>query len=93
MKTLEARFHPPPAAKEVYVVVARIIWDGGEKPEHPRIEPQPTLSVARAPATILATLRHLVLKTAPASFERLLGLRSNYWSFVAVAPPAVMRDA
>jgi hypothetical protein len=88
MQTLEARFHPPPASKETFFVVAHIIWDGGPWELRPRVVPVPSLVNARAPATLLATLRHLVLKTGPTSFDRLRALKSRYWSFVVVVQDA-----
>lgn len=88
MKTLEARFHPPPASKEIYVIVAHVVWDGGPEEMRPRVVPVPSLVQERAPATLLATLRHLVLKTGPTSFDRLINLKTRYWSFVSVVQDA-----
>ena len=84
MKKLEARFHPPFAATEAYVVVGHIITEGSAHNLLPRVEPAPSLARHGAPVAILATLKHLVIKTAPDSFERLKSLRSRYWSFVPV---------
>ncbi len=82
VRKLEARYHPPLAVSESYVVVAHITWEADLRP---RVEPAPSLASYGAPVTILATLRHLVLMTGPRSFERLQSLRSRYWSFVVVA--------
>jgi len=82
MKRLEARFHPPFAATDAYVVVGHIVADATGL--LPRVEPARSLTRHGAPAAILATLKHLVIKTSPTSFERLESLRSRYWSFVPV---------
>jgi hypothetical protein len=42
--------------------------------------------------TFLSKLAYLVSSTAPDCFERLQHLRSQFWSFVEVAPSA-LRDA
>ncbi|HEY7370827.1 MAG TPA: hypothetical protein VIF57_01520 [Polyangia bacterium] len=91
MKKLEARFHPPFAATGAYVIVGHIVTDTDDAGASPRVEAAPSLAGHRSPATILATLKHLVATTAPRTFERLGSLRSRYWSFVLVgdaAPPA-----
>lgn len=79
---LEARFHPPFAPHSSYVVVGHIVARGGDG--DPLVEPAASLAGFGAPATILATLKHLVAKTSPRSIERLETLRSRYWSFVRV---------
>ncbi len=84
MKKLEARFHPPFAATEAYVVVGHIIAETSGHNLLPRVEVAPSLARHGAPAAILATLKHLVTKTSPKAFERLESLRSRYWSFVPV---------
>ena len=84
MKKLEARFHPPFAATEEYIVVGHIIAEASGHNLLPRVEAAPSLTRHGAPAAILATLKHLVMKTSPNSFERLESLRSTYWSFVPV---------
>ena len=76
MKTLEARFHPHPASRETYVVVAHVVWDDTAQKVWPRVVPSPSLPQERAPATLLATVRHLVLKTGPTSFDRLTKSRT-----------------
>jgi hypothetical protein len=95
MRILEARFHPFDRASPTYVVVARLIWEDVAGKAEARIEPAPSLDRHTAPATMLATLRHLVLMTSPRSFERLQGLRSRFWSFVSVdrVPPSLPHAA
>ena len=88
MKKLEARFHPPCSETEAYVVVGHVVAEAGETDARPRVEAAPSLARHRAPATILATLRHLVAMTTPRSFERLKSLRSRYWSFVPLGNEA-----
>jgi len=91
MKKLEARFHPPFAATEAYIVVGHIVADTTGL--LPRVEPARSLARHGAPATVLATLKHLVLKTSPNSFERLESFRSRYWSFVPVGEePSDVQD-
>jgi hypothetical protein len=84
MQILEARFHPFDRASPTYIVVARLIWDDAEGKPVARIDPAPNLDRHTAPATMLATLRHLMQMTAPHSFERLQALRSRFWSFVSL---------
>jgi hypothetical protein len=95
MRILEARFHPFDRASPTFVVVARVIWEDASGKTLARIEPAPSLERHTAPATMLATLRHLIQMTTPHSFERLQGLRSRFWSFVSVdtVPPSATRAA
>ena len=87
MVKLEARFHPPDRRGSPYIVVGHITWPGEH--QEARVEPSPMLALAPAPATILATLRHLVRRLS--SRERLESLRTEHWSFVDVE--AVGRNA
>jgi hypothetical protein len=91
MKMLEARFHPPAPAAEsrTYVVVGHIIIEADGDELVTRVKPVSSLGRHRAPATILATLRHLARVTAPRSWERLLSLRNRHWSFVPLDPVVV----
>lgn len=85
MRALEARYHPLDRESSSFVVVAHILWDADADPKRgPRIEPSAELAKQVAPATMLATLRHLVLMTAPDPFGRLPSLRNRFWSFVQV---------
>ena len=84
MKKLEARYRSPMSRTDAFIVVAHLTWEVGTHDSRPIVEPTPSLMEQGAPATILATLRHLVRMTAPRSFERLASLRSPFWSFVAV---------
>jgi hypothetical protein len=95
MRILEARFHPFDRASSTFVVVARLIWEDLDGKTTARIEPAPSLERHTAPATMLATLKHLVQMTTPHSFERLQALRSRFWSFVSVdsLPPSATRAA
>jgi hypothetical protein len=88
MKKLEARFHPPFGETETYVVVGHVVAEARDTDARPRVEVAPSLARHRAPATILATLRHLVATTTPRCFERLESLKSLYWSFVPVGTEA-----
>lgn len=88
MKRLQARFHPHFAAPRAYIVVGEVVADPAEAEPLPRVEPAPSLGRHGAPATILATLKHLVAITTPRSFERLASLRSRYWSFVPIGSDA-----
>jgi hypothetical protein len=85
MRRLEARYHWPVNQDDNYVVVGHVVWqpDDGARPQ---IELAPSLRRANAPVVLLATLKHLVLRTAPKSFERLRALRSRHWTFVSVEP-------
>ena len=88
MRKLEARFHPLEKQGRGYIVVGHVTWNEIPGEADPRVDPAPSLARVAAPATMLATLRHLVLMTSPRSFERLEALRSRYWSFVRVDPGA-----
>ena len=94
MARLEARFHPPDR-RGGYIVVGHVTWPDGERDA--RIEVSPMLALAPAPATILATFRHLVRRLG-SSRERLEAIRSEYWTFVEVGAdraqcPPVGRNA
>ena len=88
MRKLEARFHPLEKQGQGYIVVGHVTWPETPAEADPQVEPAPSLVRASAPATMLATLRHLVRMTSPKSFERLESLRSQYWSFVRVETSA-----
>ncbi len=84
MAKLEARFHPPNRPSGAYIIVGHIIWADDSAHGEPRIALSPMLALAPAPATILATLRHLVRRLGR-SRESLEALRTEHWSFVNVA--------
>jgi len=84
MAKIEARFHPPNRPTGSYIIVGHITWATDAAQAEPRIEPSPMLALAPAPATILATLRHLVRRLGR-SRERLETLRTQHWSFVDIA--------
>jgi hypothetical protein len=87
MPKLEARFHPWPSGDQSYVVVGYVIWDGSDS-ARPEVEPAPSLRDARAPRTILATLRHLVASHG-SNYAQLTALRSCFWSFVPTSPSLI----
>jgi hypothetical protein len=82
MKMLEARFHPPPCASQAYIVVGHVIVESDGSAVGTRVKPAGSLAEQCAPATLLATLRHLARVTAPRCWERLQSLRNRHWSFV-----------
>jgi hypothetical protein len=86
VRVLEARFHPRRKAGGPWVVVGRVRCSG------------PVVSIegasgAEEPASGGATedmidkLRYLVALHGPHPFERLLKLRSEFWSFVEIMSP------
>lgn len=83
MTKVEARFHPPNRRGVSYIVVGHIKWPDDAAKGEPRIEPSPMLALAPAPATILATLRHLVRRMG-GSWQQLTSLRTQHWSFIEV---------
>jgi hypothetical protein len=95
MKILEARFHPPAGAGRDYIVVGRVIVEIEGDTTVTQIKPACSLGRHGAPATILATLRHLARMTAPDPWARLQLLKSRHWSFVPLEPvvASVNRDA
>ena len=96
MKMLEARFHPPLAAGQAYIVVGHVIIESDGRTIATRVKPACSLVRQSAPATLLATLRHLARLTAPRCWERLQSLRNRHWSFVPLEPvvlePVGLRD-
>ena len=84
MRRLEARFFPVEQQGQSYVVVGHVTWFDASASRQPRVEPAPSLASLPGPASLLATLRHLVLATFPDSFKALQCLRNPYWSFVTV---------
>jgi hypothetical protein len=86
VRVLEARFHFQSAVLDKPVVVGRLIWTSDASDEPPSVEASGCMSEQDWPATVLAKLRYLVVSTAPDSFDRLLSLRSRFWSFVDVSP-------
>ena len=89
MKMLEARFHPPLAGGQAYIVVGHVIVESDGRTIATRVKPCGSLGRQSAPATLLATLRHLARLTAPRSWERLQSLRNRHWSFVPLEPVVV----
>ena len=86
MPRFEARFHPPDQRNDNrYIVVGYVTWPDVSETARPVVEPSPSLALAPAPATILATLRHLV-QSAARTRRQLDSLRTQYWSFVHVQP-------
>jgi hypothetical protein len=84
-RRVEARFHPPFAANGEYVVVGSIVvGDAASGCGTPRIELSASLTRHQAPAAILSTLRHLIVRCAANPFDGLQALRNRYWSFVPV---------
>lgn len=83
MVKLEARFHPPDRRTGTYIIVGHVTWPEPPAPSIPRVEPSPLLALASAPATLLATLRHLVRAKAR-SLGELESMRNEYWSFVRI---------
>lgn len=92
MKMLEARYHPPLAASNAYIVVGHLIVDADGDQSVMRVKPAGSLVRHCAPATMLATLRHLVRMTAPRCWEGLQALRNRHWSFVPLEPVVVRSD-
>lgn len=90
MARLEARFHPPdPRNDNSYIVVGYVTWPDVSETARPVVEPSSSLALAPAPATILATLRHLV-QTAGRTRGQLASLRTQYWSFAHVQPSGLI---
>jgi hypothetical protein len=96
MKMLEARFHPTPRPSpggQAYIVVGHVIVEADGTTVATRVKPCGSLVRQCAPATLLATLRHLARITAPRCWERLQALRNRHWSFVPLEPVVVHGDA
>ena len=95
MAKLEARFHPPDRRAGTYIVVGHVTWPDPPAPSVPRVQASPSLAFASAPATLLATLRHLV-RAKVRSLAELESMKNRYWSFVridAVTSPAMSEGA
>lgn len=87
MLVLEARFHPSPEDRSVVVIVGHIVWSDSAD-AHPVVQPSRSLMQQATPETLLSKLQYLVTTTSPDSFDRLQGLRSQFWSFVNVSSRA-----
>ena len=85
MRVLEARFHPSQRSGPGFVVVGHLVWRGRPGRKAPLVRPAPSLGQTSRPTTMLSKLQYLIGATAPESFERLLALRSRFWSFVDVS--------
>ncbi|HVV52557.1 MAG TPA: hypothetical protein VHO06_23015 [Polyangia bacterium] len=83
MAKLEARFHPPDRRAGTYIVVGHVSWPEPPTTAPPRIQASPSLALASAPATLLATLRHLVHANLR-SLGDLEAIENEYWSFVRI---------
>ena len=92
---LEARFHPSSAARRAYIVVGHVIVEEDGDDVVTSVKPSCSLARHHAPATMLATLRHLTRVAAPRAWERLQSLRSPHWSFIPLEPVTAssLRDA
>jgi hypothetical protein len=88
MRVLEARFYPQNKGEDDFIVVAHVVWEKDGAGDAPTVQPAASLlEEADAPATMLAKLHFLVVSAAPETFARLQALKSQFWSFVEVAPP------
>jgi hypothetical protein len=81
MRRCVARFHPNGDREGMHMIVGYLTWREGRLDAFPEIEP------ADAPSNVFTTLRHLVRVAGQGSWERLLTLSCQQWSFVE-APPA-----
>ena len=81
MRMLEARFHPRRRSQPDFDTVGYLVW----KSEEPRARPvfEPTREL---PASVLSKIKYFIAISEPDSFERLQTLRSEFWSFVRIAP-------
>jgi hypothetical protein len=86
MRVLEARFHPGRSDEGAFIVVAHVVWDEDGAGGRPSVQPALSLIGSGTPATMLAKLQYLVSSSAPETFTRLKALKSQFWSFVEVAP-------
>lgn len=82
MRVLEARFHPRQKGGGDFVVVGHVVWEQDNR--HPILQASSALLTPAAPSTVLSKLQYLVSVHARESFEYLLALRSQFWSFVEV---------
>ena len=83
VRILEARFHPSSKSGRAFVSVGRVLCEG----DRTRIEPVevPPLAVRPFDARRLQEkLEFLVMSFARDTFQSLLGLRSEFWSFVEI---------
>jgi hypothetical protein len=89
MRVLEARFRPE--MESPFLIVGHLVWLGPPEDDTPIVQPAAALMRKDGSGTFLSKLDYLVSSTAPDCFERLQHLRSQFWSFVEVAPSA-LRD-
>jgi hypothetical protein len=91
MKKLEARFYPP-VSRNHFIVIAHIFIPTEGEDRKPRIRPTRFATGEGSPASLLSTLKYLVHSTAPYTWDRLIALRSRYWSFAPVQLSAAERS-
>jgi hypothetical protein len=85
---LLARFHPFADDSQI-VVVGRVICLGTEA----WLDPVSLAGLFATPASMILKLRYLIERSAPAPFERLQTLRSQFWSFIDVTDLGETPDA
>jgi len=88
MRILEARFRPEQGSP--FLIVGHLVWLGSLENEEPVVHPAPSLVRDGSSGTFVSKLEYLVSSTAPDCFDRLQLLRSRFWSFVEVAPSALL---
>jgi hypothetical protein len=91
VRVLQARFHPRQDGDDGFIVVAHVVWDKGDADDRPTVKPSPSWLASGAPATMLVKLHYLVASMAPETFARLVMLKSQFWSFVEIAPQVPLR--
>jgi hypothetical protein len=80
VRVLEARFHPRTTDGAERIVVARVICG----PRTVDIRPDPALAGSSEVSNLLIKLRYLVEATKPDCVDRLLRLKSSFWTFVEI---------
>ena len=83
MRVLEARFHPWRKAQGPFLVVGRVLCRGRRAVVEATAPGDDDEESARR-GTMLQKLNYLVGRSTPGAFQRLLRLRSEFWSFVEI---------
>jgi hypothetical protein len=83
MRVLEARFHPWRKAQGPFLIVGRVVC-GRHRAVVEATDPGEEERERAQRGTMLQKLNYLVGRSSPDAFDRLLRLRSDFWSFVEI---------
>jgi hypothetical protein len=83
VRVLEARFYPQARKAGTPVIVARVVWEGGEAAIQ-ALDVSPSRIAPFVIGDLIERVRRFVDVAMPRPCEELTVLRSAFWSFVEV---------